>query len=634
MSFLYNNLYKACKLNNSNTATNILKNNPNKNVIEYIGKKGKTPLILACENKFSDVALTIIKKYSTNCNFCTIPSEGKPAFETACKNNLYDVIKEMLIYFPMNCNLDKCTISATIKKKTYKITPLMYFCAMKHNDLIMYTLQNFTSTCGLDIVAKSKKDEETSVLLILCTTNQTDIICYILNNHFNTCEINNINIYNKMILWFLKSNLTVNVKFLINKPIFSKLSLENTVQIFGELCKKELYDISLNILQFISEPPTYRFTKKKKTNTPNTDASDRILLRKLLMMSITHGTDHLVKEVLTRYKKTYKMINECRFCADFDKTVHKKDYCMSSHDELSCKKYKSADNDAKFKIQSIAMALCLNNYVHSFEYYMMEYLNNFEESLLLVYNIEVTDKDDEKKNINTSILIECMHNMLFEDITKSIVTIYPDECWVYSLNKYGILPYTISNHMEELSIYLVKNHISICNISKIYSSTTALISACENNMESLAIEILKYHDNNEHSNISINLDYINKYGETAMDIAIENELDEVREIISNFSDQKMNNLERQLEKNKFSLVQKEIELNHKNEELVQLQNKHKDAIENACFICENPECNIYISINCFHITRLCNDCHNNYINLGNCSVCREVLNLKKCYDTL
>ena len=54
---------------------------------------------------------------------------------------------------------------------------------------------------------------------------------------------------------------------------------------------------------------------------------------------------------------------------------------------------------------------------------------------------------------------------------------------------------------------------------------------------------------------------------------------------------------------------------------------------NECIICCDNTEDMYVSIKCGHITRLCNGCYIEYKKLNTCSVCRKSLTLIKCYDT-
>ena len=217
--------------------------------------------------------------------------------------------------------------------------------------------------------------------------------------------------------------------------------------------------------------------------------------------------------------------------------------------------------------------------------------------------------------------------------------------------------------MEEFAIDLVKNHIELCNLSLIKTNgITHLMNACENSMESLAIEILKYHNSDTYPNISINLNYINRYGDTAMDIAIKNNLQNVVEIISAFSDQKMNNLERELENTKkyaaavkiqlsvkkLAVEAKERHINSQNarlklrarllerkESTITLkENEFKNNLDSSvCIICYGFEYNMYISLGCCHLLKVCDNCYPRFSELDLCPTCRVPLDLKKCYNT-
>ena len=54
---------------------------------------------------------------------------------------------------------------------------------------------------------------------------------------------------------------------------------------------------------------------------------------------------------------------------------------------------------------------------------------------------------------------------------------------------------------------------------------------------------------------------------------------------------------------------------------------------NECIICCDNTDDMYVSVKCGHITRLCNGCYIEYKKLNTCSVCRKALTLIKCYTT-
>lgn len=605
--------------------------------------------------------LVIIRNYGTNCNFQTKSPCGNTAFVLACKNGLYDVVKEMLVYFPMHCNLDEKIISTIINKKACNVTPLIYLCQQKQKDLIMYIIDNFTTSCGLDtIITKSGHTQPiTSTLLMACETNQQDLIVHILNNHLDNCEINNKFIFVQVFYLFLNKKSANNIGPFLNYDTFKELALSQYVTIFDALCKNCYFVFANDMLQHIPNPvEKLQKNKKKKEKNANTADTDNLFIRKLLMIAITHGTDSLVIDILTKYKPTFKKIIECNDCVKVAGVHFEQNYCFDSHDGgVFCV---STEN----QIESIAMLLCQKSFINSLRYYMTNYRNNFIKSLSRMHIINIYNNETKKNDtIQTSILIECIHNNILCEITKEIISSFPNECWNYTLYKYGILSYVINSGVEEFAIDLVENHIELCDISIIQKNgITHLMNACENSMENLAIEILKYHNNDTYPNISINLDYINRYGDTAMDIAIKNKLQNVVDIISEFSDQKMNNLERELENTKkyaaavkiqlsikkLAMETKEKRIDSQNARLMLRtrllerkestitlkENEFKNNLSNSvCIICYGFEYNMYISLGCCHLLKVCDNCYPRFSELDSCPTCRVPLDLKKCYNT-
>lgn len=646
ISFFNNSLYKACKHNNTKEAINILNNTPNKQLIEYIGKKGKTPLLIACENKLSEIALCIIRKYGTTCNFNVKSPSGDTAFSIACEHDLFEISKEMIKYFPMHCDLEKQIINTTIDKHLLKITPLMYFGYKKQDDLFQYVIDNFSFSCGLDKIITNTKSKEqnnkknttfVSVLLLLCKNKQINLINYIMNNYFDICEINiskkDVTYEDsriKVILWFIKNGMTNHIKLIINKKILNHISIEKNVTIFIHLCKKGWFNLAHNILQFIP--------KLLHSSKNNTLGSNSMYLRKLLITAIDYGLDNTVRDILKKYSSTYKKFNECRYCVSkYD--IIENNYCINSHSELTCDKYTN-NLDEQYKIQcstpSILIIMCTKNLINSIKYYMKEYANNFTVSLPIVHHLQTYDTITETNtSYTTSFLMECINVEQFNSIGYDIMNTYPQVCWSYQLDAYGILSYAIDNCMEQFAIILVQSYPELCYLPLIKNNgDTHLISACKKCMENFAIELLKYNDQ---SSDSVNINYVNKDGFTAFDIAIQNNLESVKLTIQSLVDNTMISLKNELNNAKHSEISMKHQLCKIKEKLahkeIELENQQNINESNVCFTCGGSEYEPYISINCFHITNLCETCCNKYVEFDNCAICRTPLNLKKCYNS-
>ena len=79
-----------------------------------------------------------------------------------------------------------------------------------------------------------------------------------------------------------------------------------------------------------------------------------------------------------------------------------------------------------------------------------------------------------------------------------------------------------------------------------------------------------------------------------------------------------------------TLGKKETLLNTKEQQFISKETEFNNV--NACLICSDTEFYTYISIPCYHIVKLCKDCHKEYVKLTECSGCRKPMELKQCYN--